>query len=643
MVSRILRQALGFAAIGLSIGSAEPLPIESFFRDAEISRPVISPDGTRIVFLVRNPPKHKSIAVYDVRAKKGGIVFVPNDYNVDFAFWKGDRIVFGGDAGGNESYALRSIKADGSALRDLSESYDRYRYAAGPVGGNVFSSLPDDPEHILIAGLGTRRNASGDTQWAGDFGLYRLNVGSGTRLQVERWDEHATSYFVDDRSGKVFGRVMRAGRTHTVELKAPDGNYRKYLDYEGASAPFQFIGLLPGEKEAILEIRSEAEHDRGALYAFDRETFRRGPLLYEPSEGEIVDIKRVQNGKIVAITRETDKKTTECFDRAWAQAYASLRATFPGMDVAIVSSTRDAHVHVVLVSSDKDPGTYYLFDTVTPAMMPIGRINPVIDPKKMADREPFHFAARDGLEIHGYLTRPREQRDRPHALIVLPHGGPFTIRDSWEFDAEAQFLANRGYAVLQVNYRGSGGYGARFEAAGKRQWGRAMQNDLTDAVQWAVTGGITSADRVGIYGGSYGGYAVLAGLTTTPELYRCGANYVGVSDLVLLRHPNHPTSHEYDLWFAEWVGDSDAELKAVSPAEHVAAIRVPTFHAYGENDPRVDIGQWKVLERELKQHHKPYIFIREQDEGHGYEEEKSRIHFYTALEEFLLKNLPPNG
>ena len=437
---------IGVAAPHLLAAQPCRIPGEVFFRTAEISQPRLSSDGSRVVFLVRNEKARRSIATWDVRTKRGALVVVPNDYNVDFAFWKGDRIVFGGDVGGNESYALRSIKSDGSGLRDLSESTDRYRGARGPVGGNVFSILCDDAEHILIAGFGTRRSASGDLQWSGEFGLYRLHVGSGRRMGVESWHPDATHYTVDDRSGKVFGRMMQSGREQIIQLKTTAGEYRSVGRYKGSDIPWSFIGLLAGEQKALLQIRSIQEHDRGALYEFDRDLQQRGRLLYEPAAGEIVGIDRAPNGRILGIARESEKRIQEWFDPVWGKLYANLQATFQSHQVDLVDSTDDARWRIVFVHSDRDPGTYYLYDAVTPVITPIGRVNPSIDPTQMAIRQPVRFPARDGLELNGYVTRPAKSVGQ-NPLIIVPHGGPFGVRDSWDFDAEAQFLASRGYSA----------------------------------------------------------------------------------------------------------------------------------------------------------------------------------------------------
>ena len=205
-----------------------------------------------------------------------------------------------------------------------------------------------------------------------------------------------------------------------------------------------------------------------------------------------------------------------------------------------------------------------------------------------------------------------------------------------------QFLANRGYAVLQVNYRGSGGYGAKFLQAGYHEWGGKMQDDLTDAVKWAVAKGITTADQVAIYGASYGGYATLAGLTFTPELYRCGINYVGVADLQSqIANFKISFSPFNQLFASQQVGDDKAYLYDHSPVNFVQNIRVPLLNAYGFNDARVDIRQWKLLEPQLKKYNKTYEILIDKDEGHGFRNEANRIAFYRKMEEFLGRYFPP--
>jgi len=272
-------------------------------------------------------------------------------------------------------------------------------------------------------------------------------------------------------------------------------------------------------------------------------------------------------------------------------------------------------------------------------MGPVGKAMRGIDPAKMRPMEPIKFTARDGLTIHGYLTRPSVAAGQKVPLIINPHGGPYGIRDEWGFSDEVQFLANRGYAVLQVNYRGSGGYGNDFLRAGWHEWGGKMQNDLSDAVQWAIDQGIADPSRVAIYGASYGGYATLAGLTFTPELYCCGANYVGPSDLGLLAQGANDGSSSSENFFGEWMGDDKEYLRTHSPLNFVERIRVPLFNAYGYNDPRVDIRHWTKLEPKLKQYKKQYEILIEKNEGHGFYNEATRVAFYRRLEAFFDKNL----
>ena len=269
-----------------------------------------------------------------------------------------------------------------------------------------------------------------------------------------------------------------------------------------------------------------------------------------------------------------------------------------------------------------------------------------IDPRTMAPMEPVTFAARDGLALHGYLTRPLGRTGQRTPLILHPHGGPFGVRDSWGFNPEVQFLASRGYAVLQVNYRGSGGYGREFLNQGKQQWGRAMQDDLTDAVKWAIAQGYADPARVAIYGASYGGYATLVGLTLTPELYRCGVNYVGASDLDITfknRGDDAYTTGDDFSYQREWVGATAEWRAATSPVNFVQNIRVPSLHAYGEQDPRVKIDHWSRLEAQLKKFGKPYESVTQKRQGHGFREEKASLGFYGTLEKFLAEHLGPAG
>ena len=630
-------------------GAAGMIPVGDFFAAPAISQPQISDDGKNLVMIVPGANGKRSIACVDIDNQKASFVFMPNDYDVDFVSWKDSRIVFGGDAGGNESFALRSIKPDGKGLVDLSESYgdnDRITTNSSPGVAIIVSMLRDEPNHVLIEGLGASKSSTGGMRANfSDYGLYLMDVLSGERKRRELYPKSKDlHYVVDSHSGIAYARIMLSGENALFQIRAP--GTRAFVDIatgEAASLGFDVLPLgMDPDRTALYVVRYGGEAgDLGTLYKVEFKNPNWGNAVYKPDEGEIKKLVRGRSGKIYGLLCEAVKKKFIWFDKDMAQTHASLLATFPGKDVLVTDSSRDDSRLVIVVESDTDSGEYYVYDRKAVQLIPVGRRFPNLDPEKMAAMTPMQYAARDGLLIHGFLTRPPGAGDRATPLIILPHGGPFGIRDEWGFDPETQFLANRGYSVLQVNYRGSGGYGSNFLKAGRCQWGLKMQDDLADAVKWAVDKGYADPKRVAIYGGSYGGYAALAGLVWTPDLYKCGVNIAGVTDLRYVAKPiKGRIQGAFSRAYAEnWIGRNPKDLHDRSPVNFVANIKAPSLHAYGENDPRVDILNWRDLESKLKKFKKPYEVFRETDEGHGFKNESARVNLYKAIDAFLDKHL----
>ncbi|MBI2496535.1 MAG: S9 family peptidase [Opitutae bacterium] len=562
------------------------VPLELFFQNPAISGARLSDDGRCLVMRVSHESGRMSVGRIDFETRRASLVVVPGDYDVDYVLWKDNLILFGGDAGGNESYSLRSIKPDGTGWKDLNESYDPLRPIEGPVMANTVSMLRSDPGHILTQGYGARRTSEGRMEPEDVYGLYRLNVRTGRRTLVEAIPDKVVVYYTDAVTGLPYGRLMQQGADTVLELRAPgEKEYVFTARFPGGEEYLTPIGLMPDGDRCLVLIRGGEGFDRATLAEFDLRTGKRLRIAYSPPEGEVTDVIRSKRGKLWGVAVEAERARFVWFDPDMGRLHASLQATFPDQLVELVDSSLDENVLLFIVHSDRDPGTYYLWNREKPGLLALGKVLPRIDPKQMAERTPISYTARDGLRIHGYLTRPPGDKGKRLPMILLPHGGPYGPRDSWSFDSEAQFLANRGYVVLQVNFRGSGGYGYEFQQAGRKQWGGKMQDDLTDAVRWAIAEKITTADNVAIMGASYGGYAALAGLVFTPELYRCGINAVGVSDLRFLSKSTTWKGRGYRLFTAAWIGDDTKYLEEHSPVNYVERIRVPTLHAYGPAAP----------------------------------------------------------
>ena len=351
-------------------------------------------------------------------------------------------------------------------------------------------------------------------------------------------------------------------------------------------------------------------------------------------------VRSQRTGKLLGVQVVRDRPEIHYFDDAARREQAAIDRAFPGMTNRIVSLDRAERVAIVEVSGDTKPPEYYVYDREHKRMDFLFAAYPALDSALLAPMKAVRYRARDGVEIQAYLTLPPGKQGRL-PTIVVPHGGP-TARDVWGWDAEAQFFASRGFAVFQPNYRGSSGFGIEHERKGYRQWGLTMQDDISDGVAWLVEQGIADRDRIGIYGASYGGYAALEGVVKTPELYRAGASFAGVSDMVdllddldkyLFSDFNKPTRGD--------TGDDREQLEATSPARRAARVRAPVLLAHGEADPIVDVAQSRAMQDALEDAGRTVEAYYYPDEGHGFSDERNRIDFHEKLAAFFTRHLAP--
>ncbi|HVU23969.1 MAG TPA: S9 family peptidase [Opitutus sp.] len=625
-----------------------PIPLKKFFGAPNVLYPQLSPDGTKIAFLTP-VEKRMGIALLDLKKGNAEVIVHPTDESIANFFWKGNQhLVFYADVGGNESFFIGSTDLTGRRIKRLAESQKWKDRTVGTTAG-IADRLPSDPNNIMLQGA-ILPNGDQSMAVSASRDLLKVNVETGNKASVYQFDSSELAVIVDN-TGRARLREKIVDSTVIWELRGAEGSAFHTIEkfpFHGYAEEWEPL-VFASDNETLYVI-SRREHDRGALYAYNTTTEKLGPAIFVPPEGEITELPLAGNedtqpilsadrSKLYGVAYEAEKLQYHWIDPEEAKVETKLERTFPGHIVEVVSRSADEQVEILLVRSDRDPGTYYIFDRKAGGIALLRRVRD-LDPEQLRPVRPVTFAARDGLELHGYLTLPAGAEGRRVPLIIHPHGGPYGIRDSWRYDGEVQFLASRGYAVLQVNYRGSGGYGREFINKGRYQWGRAMQDDLTDAVHWAIAQGIADPARVAIYGASYGGYAALAGVTLTPDLYCCAVNYVGAADLTITFAADSAYHHEFD-YQKTWVGPDRAYLEATSPIELVDRIRVPTLHAYGDNDPRVKIKHWHRLESELKKHDKTYESNEQPNQGHGFHNVEAAQNFYEAMEKFFAKYLAP--
>lgn len=634
----------GAAARAAEATEPEPLPVEELFVLPNVRQPRLSPDGKKIAFLAPHEKK-MALAIFDRVTKESHFILRGADESFNSFFWKGnDRIVFEADVSGNESFFIGATDLGGKNVLRIAESQRIQNNLTGDFA-SVIDQLKFDPERIAVFGY-FAGNIDNATFVGGAPVVARVNVrnrGLSPLFEVRDSVRYRVEDFVFDARGTLRLRNRIEGRTIIWEYRPDD------------SAPFKEVARHPmhGYAETwhpeffaadnkTLWLISREEHDRGALYAYNTDTLERGPAIFVPPEGEISDlITNYDRSKLLGVSYQSDRLHYHWMDEARGALQAKLENTFKGTQIIVSSTSADEKVMLLHVSHDREAGAYFVLDLNKGSLDPFKRVFD-IKPEVLSSRKEVVYTSRDGLPIHAYLTIPRGTAGKNLPLIMHPHGGPFGIRDTWGYDRDAQFLASRGYAVLQPNYRGSGGYGRDFIDKGRFQWGRAMQDDLTDGVKWAIDQGIADPKRIAIYGASYGGYASLMGVIGTPDLYACGVNYVGPTDLEITFHGRGEDAWRFSDEFAyqrEWVGPTKEYRDATSPIKLVDRIKVPTLHAYGAEDPRVVIEHWYRFEPLLKKYQKVYKSKVEGKQGHGFRDQDAGESFYRLLEIFLAENL----
>lgn len=598
------------------------IPLEDFFRNPEKSGFQLSPDGTRISYRA-SWERRMNIFVRKVDEDEAVRVTSATERDILSYFWSGnDRILYLQDSGGDENYHLYGVDAAGSQVRDLTP-FDGVRVT-------IVDRLEEKDDEVLI-GMNQR-----DPRL---FDVYRLNIDSGELTLVEENPGDIEGWRTD-HDGKLRAAVKTDGVNQSLLYRDEEQGPFKTLvttDFRESVAPLFFT--FDNKK---LYVASNLGRDKAAIYVFNPETSQCEDLLFEHPQVDVYALFGSKKRKVITGTGyTTDRFHYHFFDDERAALQKELEELLPGREVTVTSMNKEEDKVLVHGGGDKTRGTYYFYDIKTKDFRKLADLAPWLPEEKMAPMTPVEYKARDGLTIHGYLTIPAGSDGKNLPVVVNPHGGPWA-RDVWGYDGEAQFLANRGLAVFQMNFRGSTGYGRAFWEASFKQWGRAMQDDITDGVQWLIDQGVADPKRIAIYGGSYGGYAVLAGLAFTPDLYACGVDYVGVSNLFTLLETLPPYWELGRQMMYEQIGDPDTEkelLKAASPVFHADRIKAPLFVAQGANDPRVKKAESDQIVEALNKRGVAVEYMVKDNEGHGFLNEENRFDFYRAMERFLAKHL----
>jgi dipeptidyl aminopeptidase/acylaminoacyl peptidase len=618
--SRTLAFFLCFALSAFAVAQAPLIPRSVLFGNPQRTSPQISPDGSMLAYLA---PDKGVLNVWVRTLGKADDRVITNDTNRgirDFS-WQYDskNILYGQDQGGDENWRIYQTSVASKQTKDLTP-FEKAR-------SDIVSLEPNYPDTLLIQS--NKRDPK-------VFDVYRVNLKSG-EMTLDTQNPGDVQAWQPDHD-----LVVRAAQVTTADggtlvrvrdnAKSP---WRDLIEWGPEETLGNIVDFSPDNK--ALWIITSLDANAARLISVDCASGKRTVIAEDPQFDAAFTVSQPKTNKLQAVVFLRERRDFQILDKDIQGDFDALRKVRDA-DISNVSRDLNDDKWIVTFEGDDSPVYYYLYDRASKQATMLFSNRPDLEKYKLAKVKPIEYKARDGMTIYGYLTTPAGADAKNLPMVVFPHGGPWG-RDVWGYDPYAQWLANRGYAVLQPNFRASTGYGKQYLNAGDRQWAGAMHTDLLDGEDWAVQQGVADPKKVCIMGGSYGGYATLAGVAFSPDAFACGVDIVGPSNLNTLLKTIPPYWSTFLAVFHKRMGDDEAFLKTQSPLFKADQIKVPLLIGQGANDPRVNKAESDQIVTAMRKNNKPVEYYVFPDEGHGFARPENRMAFNAASEEFLAKYL----
>ncbi len=608
--------------------------VEDYFARPKASAFKLSPDGKYLSYKEKDQDRKNHVYVKELSTGKITKAIVEKDDLIkNYGWLNKQRLFYTQDKGGNENIHLYAADIDGSNLKDLT-----------PFDGITLGTIiPIKDTDFVVVSMNKNNKQI--------FEPYKINfiTGEMTQLYENKNVNSPIDDYIFDKDGNLRGyTVLENGlttKTYYKDLQSGTFNLVKSTDWSDTFSIIRFNDNSKNKDEAYVVTNLDSDKARIVLY-----DLKKNAVIREVYSNPVYDVGSIsvagknRNYELDYISYNGIKGETVPMSNFYKEIDDQLKARFKDKEFGIVSSDDNNDKLLVIVGSDKLYGTYYEYDTKTKNLKLLYNLMPQLKEEDMAEMKPIEFKSRDGLTIRGYITLPKAASEgKKVPLIVNPHGGPQGIRDDWGFNPEAQLFASRGYATLQVNFRISGGYGKEFQKAGYKQIGRKAMDDVEDGVKYAISQGWVDKDKVAIYGGSHGGYATLMGLIKTPDLYACGVDYVGVSNIFTFfdSFPEYWKPYKEmvkQIWY-DLDNPEEAKIaKEVSPVYQIDKITKPLFVVQGANDPRVNINESDQIVKAMRAKGFEVPYMVKYDEGHGFGKESNRIELYKYMLGFFAEN-----